>query len=134
MATAQCLSNLAERFPAPELQVRARIAGVCRKVLEKAQSAHAASSHNLSGCFGAAVGLQAMGMQLVRMMLIPVLPTVMRTLLPCINRVLFFSPVSAVCLWHCVSSLLQEYTKRAGNGYHGDAVVPFECVWMFLNL
>ena len=91
MATAQCLSSLAERFPAPELQVRARIAGVCRKVLERAPSEQATRSHlNLAGCFGAAVGLQAMGMQLVRMMLIPVLPTVMRSLVPCINRVRFW--------------------------------------------
>lgn len=110
MATAQCLSNLAERFPAPELQVRARVAGVCQKVLDQVPSDRAASRH-LAGCFGAAAGLQAMGMQLVCMMLIPALPTVMRMLQPCINRVCFQVQNAAACL--DVSAVL-----------HGHNVLP----------
>lgn len=93
MHTARCLAALADRFPATELEVRARIARVCEKILEKAASDRAASGH-LAACFGAAVGLQAMGMQLVRMLLLPALPAVMRMLLPCMNRVRLFSQFS----------------------------------------
>lgn len=66
--------------------MRARVAGVCRRVLEKATAETSGGSH-FAACFGAAIGLQAMSMQLVCALMFPLLPSLIRTITPCMIRV-----------------------------------------------
>eukprot|EP00892_Ulva_mutabilis_P000237 jgi/Ulvmu1/10213/UM060_0013.1 len=105
------LGDVADRFPQPHLNIRARIAATCMKALRKRPV-------RLCTSYGALQGLQALGGRTLRLLLLPELADIHNALLPIIANTGtdHRSALKAVEAEHCLMALREAACAACRHG------------------